>query len=67
MAGLSRPMKQHEEKTDMEAVAINPSMVFGKSLSNDYGTSNLVIKRLIDGSLPFTLNICIIYANFYFF
>jgi Nucleoside-diphosphate-sugar epimerases len=52
-------MKEHEGKTDMEAVAINPSMVFGKSLSNDYGTSNLVIKRLIDGSLPFTLNICI--------
>tara|TARA_B100000579_G_scaffold282181_1_gene233646 strand:+ start:234 stop:1229 length:996 start_codon:yes stop_codon:yes gene_type:complete len=52
-------MKEHQGKTDMEAVAINPSMVFGKSLSNDYGTSNLVIKRLIDGSLPFTLNICI--------
>ncbi len=52
-------MKEHEGKTDMEAVAINPSMVFGSSLSDDIGASNLVIKRLIDGSLPVTLNICI--------
>ena len=52
-------MKEHEGKTDMEAVAINPSMVFGSSLSDDIGASNLVVKRLIDGSLPFTLNICI--------
>ena len=52
-------MKENEGKTDMEAVAINPSMVFGSSLSDDIGASNLVIKRLIDGSLPVTLNICI--------
>ena len=52
-------MKEHEGKTDMEAVAINPSMVLGSSLSDDIGASNLVVKRLIDGSLPFTLNICI--------
>jgi len=52
-------MKEHEGNTDMEAVAINPSMVFGSSLSDDIGASNLVIKRLIDRSLPVTLNICI--------
>jgi nucleoside-diphosphate-sugar epimerase len=43
----------------MEAVAINPSMVFGNSLSDDIGASNILVKRLIDGSMPFTLNICI--------
>jgi dihydroflavonol-4-reductase len=52
-------MKEHEGKTDMEAVAINPSMVFGNSLSNDIGASNILIKRLIDGSMPVTLNICL--------
>ena len=52
-------MKEHEGKTDMEAVAINPSMVFGNSLSDDIGASNILVKRLIDGSMPFTLNICI--------
>ena len=52
-------MKEHEGKTDMEAVAINPSMVFGSSLSDDIGASNIVIKRLIDGSMPFNLNICL--------
>ena len=52
-------MKEHEGKTDMEAVAINPSMVFGQSLSDDVGASNLVIKTLINGSLPATVNLCI--------
>ena len=43
----------------MQAVAINPSLVVCESLSNDIGTSNLVVKRMIDGSLPFSANICI--------
>ncbi|GIS26933.1 MAG: hypothetical protein CM15mP127_13060 [Gammaproteobacteria bacterium] len=46
-------MEKNKDKTDMQAVAINPSLVVGESLSNDVGTSNLVVKRMIDGSLPF--------------
>ena len=52
-------MSENKDKTDMQAVTINPSMVFGPSLSDDIGASNLVVKRLIDGSLPCTINICI--------
>ncbi len=52
-------MEKNKDKTDMQAVAINPSLVVGESLSNDVGTSNLVVKRMIDGSLPFAANICI--------
>ena len=52
-------MKKNRDKTNMQAVAINPSLVVGESLSNDVGTSNLVVKRMIDGSLPFSANICI--------
>ena len=52
-------MSENKNKTDMQAVTINPSMVFGPSLSDDIGASNLVVKRLIDGSLPCTINICI--------
>ena len=52
-------MEKNKDKTAMQAVAINPSLVVGESLSNDVGTSNLVVKRMIDGSLPFAANICI--------
>ena len=52
-------MKEHEGNTDMESVAIKPSLVFGSSLSDDIGASNILVKRLIDGAMPFTLNICL--------
>ena len=34
----------------IEAVAINPTLVVGPSLSDDMGTSNMFIQRMIDGS-----------------
>ena len=43
-------MKEHEGKTDMSRPLI--LLVLGSSLSDDIGASNLVVKHLIDGSLP---------------
>ena len=34
----------------IEAVAINPTLVIGPSLSDDVGTSNVFIQRMLDGS-----------------
>ena len=42
-----------EAKSKIEVCTINPTFVIGKSLSNDIGASNLLIKKMIDGSLPF--------------
>ena len=39
-----------EEK--IEAVAINPTLVIGASLSNDVGTSNIFLQKMLDGSYP---------------
>ena len=36
----------------IEAVAINPTLVVGPSLSDDVGTSNVFIQRMLDGSYP---------------
>jgi len=36
----------------IEAVAINPTLVIGPSLSDDVGTSNVFIQRMLDGSYP---------------
>ena len=37
----------------IEVCAINPVVVIGPSLSDDMGTSNLAIRKLLDGSMPF--------------
>ena len=37
----------------IEACTINPTFVIGRSLSDDIGSSNLVIKKIMDGSIPF--------------
>jgi len=37
----------------IEVCTINPSFVVGPSLSNDIGSSNIVIKRLLNGLIPF--------------
>ena len=37
----------------IEICTINPTFVIGKSLSNDIGASNLIIKKILDGSMPF--------------
>ena len=39
-----------EEK--IEAVAINPTLVIGASLSDDVGTSNVFLQKMLDGSYP---------------
>lgn len=39
----------------MRLTAINPAAVIGPSLTADIGTSNQVVKRLIDGSMPATI------------
>ena len=40
------------ENEKIEAVAINPTLVIGASLSNDIGTSNVFLQRMLDGSYP---------------
>ena len=41
----------------IEACAINPAIVVGRSLSDDMGKSNIVVKRMLDRSLPFNAKI----------
>ena len=41
-----------KEKEKIEAVAINPTLVIGASLSNDVGTSNIFLQKMLDGSYP---------------
>ena len=38
----------------IEVCTINPSFVVGPSLSDDIGSSNIVIKKLLTGLMPFT-------------
>ena len=38
-------------------VAINPTVVLGPLLSDDFGTSAIVVQRLLDGSTPVAANI----------
>ena len=40
------------EGGDLELVTVNPAMVFGPVLSDDFSASMQVIKRLLEGSLP---------------
>ncbi len=40
------------ESKKIEAVSINPTLVVGPSLSDDIGTSNIFIQRMLDGSYP---------------
>ncbi|MBS83052.1 MAG: aldehyde reductase [Gammaproteobacteria bacterium] len=42
-----------KEAQKIEVCAINPVVVIGPSLSDDMGTSNLAIRKLLDGSMPF--------------
>ena len=46
-------IKSLEESQKIEVCAINPVVVIGPSLSDDMGTSNLAIRKLLDGSMPF--------------
>ncbi len=43
-----------DEEQKIEVCTINPTVVIGPSLSNDMGGSNLAIKKLLDGSMPFS-------------
>lgn len=44
-------LSEHEK---IEVCTINPTVVIGPSLSNDIGGSNLAIRKLLDGSMPFS-------------
>ena len=46
-----------DKKRELEVCTINPTFVIGKSLSNDIGASNLIIKKIMDGSMPFLPNL----------
>ena len=46
-----------DNTSKMEACTINPTVVLGQSLSKDVGMSNTVVKKLLDGSIPFSANI----------
>lgn len=41
-----------KEGGELELVVVNPVAVFGPILTNDAGTSNEIIKKLMDGSVP---------------
>ena len=41
-----------KDKEKIEAVAINPTLVIGASLSDDVGTSNIFLQKMLDGSYP---------------
>ena len=45
-------MNQIEETKKIEVCTINPSFVFGPSLTHDMGASNLLIRALLVGRLP---------------
>ena len=45
-------MNEIEETNKIEVCTINPSFVFGPSLSYDMGASNLLIRSLLVGKLP---------------
>ena len=45
-------MDEIEESKKIEVCTINPSFVFGPSLSYDMGASNLLIRSLLVGKLP---------------
>ena len=42
-----------DEAKKIEVCTINPTVVIGPSLSDDMGGSNLAIRKLLDGSMPF--------------
>ena len=46
-----------DPKDRIEACTINPAVVVGRSLTKDMGKSNDIIKRMVDGSLPFNAQI----------
>ncbi len=43
-----------EAGRENDLAVINPSAIFGPLLGNDIGTSGLIIRRLLDGSMPAT-------------
>ena len=47
-------IKNLNENEKIEVCTINPTVVIGPSLSNDVGGSNLAIRKLLDGSMPFS-------------
>ena len=49
-------MDSLKENERIEVCTINPTVVIGRSLSNDMGGSNLAIRKLLDGSMPFSAN-----------
>jgi len=49
-------MDSINENDKIEVCTINPTVVIGRSLSNDMGGSNLAIRKLLDGSMPFSAN-----------
>ena len=46
-------IKNLDESQRIEVCTINPTVVIGPSLSSDMGGSNLAIRKLLDGSMPF--------------
>mgnify|MGYP001242110673 FL=1 len=47
-------IEQLDQNKKIEVCTINPTVVIGPSLSNDMGGSNLAIRKLLDGSMPFS-------------
>lgn len=47
-------IKNLNQNEKIEVCTINPTVVIGPSLSNDVGGSNLAIRKLLDGSMPFS-------------
>ena len=45
---------KEDNSNKIEVCTINPVIVVGPSLSMDIGISNQVVKKLLDGSMPFT-------------
>ena len=45
-------LNELDPENKIEAIAINPTLVVGASLSSDIGTSNIFIQKMLDGSYP---------------
>lgn len=44
----------HQDESGLELTTINPGMVLGPVMESDFGTSAIVVKKLLDGAFPGT-------------
>lgn len=42
----------HQDKSGLELTTINPGMVLGPIMEADFGTSAIIVKKLLDGAFP---------------